>query len=262
MKNLILMLALCLAMPLFSQAQEIDSIEQTNHLKDLPALESESTVPLKTFAIKKAIIPVVLISYGAFSVENPHFKAVNASWRDKILKMKMRIQHADDYTQFAPIAIVYGINFAGVKGNNSIGDITVLSLSSFLISTAMVRPLKQLTSVERPDGSNNHSFPSGHTSTAFASAQLMYREYRGKNQLLSLAGYPLAVYTALYRTVNGKHWFGDVMAGAGIGILSAELAYYLLPHMKNIFKKLSKSNVVAYPFYHGNAYGLGIQLKL
>jgi membrane-associated phospholipid phosphatase len=45
------------------------------------------------------------------------------------------------------------------------------------ISTAIVVPTKKLTHQERPDGSNNQSFPSGHTALAFASAEFLRREY-------------------------------------------------------------------------------------
>ncbi|SOD20009.1 phosphatase PAP2 family protein [Pedobacter xixiisoli] len=254
-KNLIVALNL-------NQDKKTDSIKKVVFLKDTVVLEHQHQALLTRFSLKKNIVPILLITYGGFSVENPHIKNFNSSWKNEIASMRMPRNHADDYTQFAPMAIVYGLNFAGVKGNNDIGDIITVNITSFLLSTAIVRPLKQLTAVKRPDGSNDHSFPSGHTSTAFVSAQFMYREYRGKDRLLSLMGYPFAVYTALYRTVNDKHWFGDVVAGAGIGILSTELAYFLLPHMKNMLKKISKSNAIAYPFYQDNAYGLGVQVKL
>lgn len=249
------------AMLNLSRGKEIDSVEKESSIKDT-VLAQQHQVLLKTFFLKRTIFPVLLMTYGGFSVENPHIRGFNSSWKNELLKMKIGKNHADDYTQFAPMVIVYGLNFTGVKGNNGVGDAALVSITSFLVSTAIVRPLKQLTVVRRPDGSNDHSFPSGHTSTAFVSAQFMYREYKGKNSLLSLMGYPFAIYTALYRTVNNKHWFGDVMAGAGIGIISTELAYYLLPYMKNIIKNISKSDAMAYPFYQNNTYGLGIQVKL
>lgn len=240
----------------------VDSSKKISALKDTVILEPQRRFIPKILLLKRTLIPALLITYGGFSVENPHIRNLNSSWKNELLEMKIGRNHADDYTQFAPMAIVYGLNFAGTKGNNNIADMVTVSITSFLVSTAIVRPLKQLTVVKRPDGSNDHSFPSGHTSTAFVSAQFMYREYSGKNTLLSLMGYPFAIYTAIYRTVNNKHWLGDIMAGAGIGILSTEISYYLLPYMKNIMRKISKSNAIAYPFYQNNAYGLGLQVKI
>jgi membrane-associated phospholipid phosphatase len=43
-----------------------------------------------------------------------------------------------------------------------------------------------------------------------------------------------AVFTGVYRMLNDKHWFSDVVAGAGIGILSTEAAYWLYPKINNI----------------------------
>lgn len=47
----------------------------------------------------------------------------------------------------------------------------------------------------------------------------------------------------------------DVIAGAGAGILSARIGYWLLPHTRKWFKKRPKNNIVlATPFY-GNGQG-------
>ncbi|RYG15760.1 MAG: phosphatase PAP2 family protein [Chitinophagaceae bacterium] len=262
MKNLALALAFCFFMPLLSKSQETDSIEKTSFSNEVLGLDQENKLLPNKVLFKRMIGPALLITYGAFSVDNSYVKGLNSSWRNEVIAMHLGQTDIDDYTQLAPVALVYSLNFSGVKGTNSIGDITIIGASAFIISSAIVRPLKQLTAVRRPDGSNDHSFPSGHTSTAFVSAQFMYREYRDKNFLLSLAGYPFAIYTALYRTVNDKHWLGDIVAGAGIGIASTELAYYLLPHLKNLFKSISKKNVIIYPLYQASAYGLGVNVRL
>jgi membrane-associated phospholipid phosphatase len=99
---------------------------------------------------------------------------------------------------------------------------------------------------ERPDGSNNLSFPSGHTTTAFTTAHFMFREYQDENIWLSLSGYPIAVFTGVYRILNDKHWVGDVVAGAGIGILSTEVAYWLFPKVSQLFSKDHSKIVLLY----------------
>lgn len=260
MKNLILMFFFAVSSA-FTYAKTPQNFDTTKLVYVVNFDEYSDSLNSRT-PLKKMVAPVLLITYGVASLENPHLQKLNTSWQNKVKDMKMKGNGLDDYTQFAPMAFVYGLNLAGVKGNHDIGDVAAVNVISFLLSTAIVRPIKQLTNVERPDGSNHHSFPSGHTSTAFVSAQLMFREYQGKDVVLSLLGYPFAVYTALYRTVNNKHWLGDVVAGAGIGILSTELAYYMLPHVKKLFNKKSKSNFAAYPIYQNKAYGLGMTMKL
>ncbi|KAF1857601.1 hypothetical protein Lal_00014611 [Lupinus albus] len=131
-----------------------------------------------------------------------------------------------------------------------------------MISAAMVLPLKSLTKEERPDGSNHQSFPSGHTAAAFSSAQFMFREYKDTNFWLSISGYPIAVFTGVYRALNNKHWVGDIVAGAGFGILSTEMAYWLYPKInKWIFKNKENSQTIISPYYQDKAVGFALEKR-
>jgi membrane-associated phospholipid phosphatase len=69
--------------------------------------------------------------------------------------------------------MVYGYNLAGIKGKHNFKERTIIYGTSQLLSAAFVMPLKYLVKEERPDGSNSLSFPSGHTATAFSSAQFL-----------------------------------------------------------------------------------------
>ena len=90
----------------------------------------------------------------------------------------------------------------------------------------------------------------------------MFREYQDENIWLSLAGYPFAVFTGVYRTLNNKHWVGDVVAGAGVGILSTEVAYWLFPKINKIFSKPNSEKIAfVYPFYQSKIMGLGMFLN-
>ncbi|WP_339813878.1 phosphatase PAP2 family protein [Zunongwangia profunda] len=68
---------------------------------------------------------------------------------------------------------------------------------------------------QRPDRSNDNSFPSGHTSTVFHSAGYIHRRYGFKN---SIPAYALAGFTAASRIDSKKHDILDVIAGAAIGL--------------------------------------------
>ncbi len=167
----------------------------------------------------------------------------------------------DNYTQYFPALMVYGLNAFNVEGLHDFKDRTFIYLSAQLISGAIVFPAKKFIAEERPDGSNKKSFPSGHAATAFASAHFMYREYHGKNVLLSLSGYPFAVFTGIYRVINNRHWVSDIVAGAGIGIVSTELAYWLYPKMTRIFgnSRQQKSRTAFMPYIVGdNRFGLNV----
>lgn len=98
---------------------------------------------------------------------------------------------------------------------------------SALLMGSVVFSLKQTTHVMRPDGSNDHSFPSGHTATAFMTATMLTKEYGHKSPWVGIGAYAVAATTGLMRMANNKHWLSDVLTGAGIGILSTELGYCL-----------------------------------
>ena len=233
-----------------------DSIQNQQLEKD--SLETKLKTENTTFNIKKLIIPTALIGYGVASLTIKDLKQLNFSTRDEIKEHQPDHIRLDNYTQFAPAALVYGLNAAGMEGKHNFRDRTIIYGTSMLITSAFTLPLKHLVKEERPNGSNTLSFPSGHTAIAFASAQFMFREYKDTNFLLSISGYSFAVFTGAYRMFNDKHWFGDVVAGAGFGILSTELAYWLFPKINNLLiGKNKNSSAMIMPFYQNKSVGLG-----
>ncbi len=80
--------------------------------------------------------------------------------------------------------------------------------------------LKLLVKEKRPDFSNRHSFPSGHSAITFASATFIGRRYGWK---WSIPAYALSAYTAWGRVYGKKHHWWDVATGAAIGAASSML---------------------------------------
>lgn len=134
----------------------------------------------------------------------------------------------DNYTQYAPAATVFALKAAGVKGRNKLGRSAINWGGGMLVMGGLVNGLKYSTKVMRPDGSTRNSFPSGHTATAFMNATFMHKEYGHINPLYSVLGYSMATYTGVSRSLNNRHWLSDILAGAGIGILSTELSYLII----------------------------------
>ena len=114
-------------------------------------------------------------------------------------------------------------------------------------------------SVERPDGTSFNSFPSGHTATAFMGAELMNQEYKHQSIWYSIAGYTVATGTGVFRMYNNRHWLSDVVAGAGVGILSAKAGYWLYPYVSKLFngKKPNKETTFL-PMYDGKQVQVGL----
>lgn len=87
-----------------------------------------------------------------------------------------------------------------------------------IVSQVMVQALKFTIQRDRPDGSNDKSFPSGHSASAFATATVLQRHYGWK---AGLPAYGVASYVALARMAWNRHHASDVVMGAGFGIASA-----------------------------------------
>ena len=134
----------------------------------------------------------------------------------------------DDYTQFFGPAMVVGLKLGGVEGRSDWPRLLASSLMGYAIMAGFVNGIKYTAKEMRPDGSTANSWPSGHTATSFVGATILHKEYGlTRSPWYSVAGYGVATATGVMRVLNNRHWISDVMSGAGIGILSAELGYAL-----------------------------------
>ncbi|MGS2738486.1 phosphatase PAP2 family protein [Sinomicrobium sp. M5D2P17] len=119
-----------------------------------------------------------------------------------------------------------------IAGDVLLGAMPALALSSTFIwkdgqkgtyqfskaltgTIALTYGLKLAINKERPNRENNNSFPSGHTSVAFASAAFVQKRYGWE---YGIPAYLLAGYVGYTRIEANKHDGVDVLAGAAIGI--------------------------------------------
>ncbi len=133
----------------------------------------------------------------------------------------------DNYTQWAPLAVMLGLKVGGVKSRNSWGQLLVSDAMSGAIMAIMVNAGKYTIKRKRPDGTSRNSFPSGHSATAFMTAAFLSKEYGHISPWITVGSYTCATVTGITRVCNNRHWMSDIFAGAGIGILSAELGYFI-----------------------------------
>jgi membrane-associated phospholipid phosphatase len=78
--------------------------------------------------------------------------------------------------------------------------------------------MKHIVLKPRPDGTDNYSFPSGHTTSAFAGAAFIQRKYGWS---YGIPCYAMASFVGYSRVQAKKHDTWDVLGGATIGIVSA-----------------------------------------
>jgi membrane-associated phospholipid phosphatase len=89
---------------------------------------------------------------------------------------------------------------------------------SFAMSVSTTWVLKETVEKERPDGSDDDAFPSGHTSAAFQGAAFIHRRYGIRS---AWPAYVLATYTGWSRVDADEHDTADVLAGAALGVASS-----------------------------------------
>lgn len=177
----------------------------------------------KSSFVKKTSVP--LLMFGATALTWPHRKEIREIRNRFIPTFRYKY---DDYLQYAPAAAVVALNMAGVKGKHSPKRALVSYAFSLGIMGAVVNGVKHTANIQRPDASARNSFPSGHTAMAFMNAAVLDKEYgEYRHPLYGVAGYAMATATALGRGLNNRHWVTDVLAGAGVGILSTEVGYLI-----------------------------------
>jgi len=100
-------------------------------------------------------------------------------------------------------------------GNRKVAWLGADLVRAQLLSQTVVQGLKYATSRTRPDGSDDRSFPSGHTASATATASVLQRYFGWK---AGVPAYAFAAYVGASRIASDKHHLSDVLMGATLGI--------------------------------------------
>jgi hypothetical protein len=155
----------------------------------------------------------------------------SAQAAEPLTESQQDVQHAGDILRFAiPAAALLATFFIepaeprAADGSRTMSDELLhmggtprhdllLAIGRAYVVTGV---LKHAASETRPDG-GKHSFPSGHTSMAFAGAEAIRREYGwgwGTPALLA------AGFVGWSRVETRRHYTHDVLFGAAIGVLA------------------------------------------
>jgi len=134
---------------------------------------------------------------------------------------------ADDWLRFVPLGSAYVLKAAGVESASSWKRLVVNTGVSLALSSGTTWGLKHAVRERRPDWTDRQSFPSGHTTMAFAGATVLDKEFRHVSPWISVAGYTVATGVAVSRVARHRHYWHDVVVGAGIGVGGTILGYWL-----------------------------------
>ncbi len=211
MKGSIMLLLTMLFCSMHLQAQETITADSTD-FNDIG------------FRPTQLIAPGVLIGVGAIGLTDWWMDNVNVP-AEEHLRSKHTTK-ADDYLQFVPLVANVGLGLLGVKSRHPLRERAVATATAWLFAEGMTRGAKWIIKERRPNSEAENSFPSGHAARAFMGAELIREEY---GNAWGAGAYVFATGIAYLRLHNDRHWLNDVVAGAGIGILSARIGYWLLP---------------------------------
>lgn len=174
------------------------------------------------------LVSAGLATAGSIITFNPTASRLNVAIHDGVVNAGLPRIHADDYIQYINIAAPLTLNLCGLKSRHTTGRIALLEGGSYLLGGGWLNALKYGIGKLRPDNTSYNSFPSGHTFVAFTGAEIIRREYGEEYPWIAVAGYVVATTVGVLRVWNNRHWAGDVLAGAGLGILSVTLVYWAL----------------------------------
>ena len=236
-----------------SGVKHFDPKNETVPIKWLPT-SANSNIGARSF-----IVPGLLVAYGVASLGVNSLESFNNKLREEVwLERPHKKTTIDNYLLYSPAAAVYGLNALGIKGKNNFRDRSMLFVLSNVFVTSTVFGIKKLSHELRPDGTDYYSFPSGHTAEAFASAEFLRQEYKDISPWYGVAGYLAAGATGALRMYNNRHWMSDVLAGAGVGIASTKLAYWIYPAIKRKLFKDKPMNTMIMPYYQNKGGGIAM----
>ena len=208
------------------------------------------------------VIPAALIARGALSIDSRFDHKLQRYVTDNV-KGKLRI---DDHLQYLPIAGVFALPNLGMEPAHNLKERVLIGATAYAMTAVFVNSLKYSIRQLRPDNSAHNSFPSGHTATVFTGVEMLYQEYKHSQPWVGITGYVVATGVGLLRIYNNRHWASDVVAGAGIGILSTKLSYLLFPYTSKLLQskkeriagEASSLHVLAFPTYDAKMQSVGM----
>ena len=214
-------------------------------------------------------VPSVLVGVGVLA-HSPRFNRVMYQAK---LDMQAQTQETfgtldahgiDDYTRHVPLAVAYGLMATDHRGARSAVSFTLIYLLAHELNEGVVSNLKRLSAEPRPyDPRDLTSFPSSHTAQAFLTATLLHEQYGHQYPWVSVAGFTVAAATGTMRVLGNKHWATDVLAGAGIGFLSAEAVWRVYPSLVQLLPaKLSQKLLLVPTYSPGQGAGFAMALHL
>jgi membrane-associated phospholipid phosphatase len=201
------------------------------HGDSLAQIHEPKLYTLKTAAF---ILPGSLFLYG---IAAPLIKGIHNI--DENIYAHIQTSHpsfhtnAAEYLTWVPSASVFVLNAANIKTTHNFKEHLIIEAGSIIITGGIGYALRIATHNVSDYNTHNTQFPSGHTANAFRGAEILHQELKNDHVLLSYSGYLVAASVGVLRLYTRDHLLTQVLAGAGVGILSTKLSYWIFEKIKH-----------------------------
>lgn len=227
----ILLLVCVLSMLHFAVAQ--DSVARC------PIFSSRMDTNIHNLGVSSFIAPSVGLAAGTAIAFVPALKGINPAVRDVVQTFRHNssiedfFHGVDDVLQGVPATSVIILKACGVPSKHNYWDIGMRMAMTYGLVLITTKSVKEWSAEPRPYNEwIQNSFYSGHTCCAFAGAEMLRLEYKDVSPWIGIGAYAVCSFTGLLRVYNDRHWLGDVLAGAGAGILCAQVSYWICDNLQ------------------------------
>ena len=189
---------------------------------------------------QQIVVPAAMIAVGAAAVGNNKLGEWKMDVRDGMQRARGAHRKAN-VEIWATLAVQISVVALGPRPKHSFVDRMLVKTTSYALLYSTMPIVRRCVREPRPDGKSQHGFPSFKTANAFMAAEQIRIE-RGWGWGMGM--YAFATGIGALQLYNDRCYINDVLAGAGMGILTTHVAYWLLPLERRWFglDKKKKSN--------------------
>lgn len=140
--------------------------------------------------------------------------------------------NAANYLMWAPSASVYAMDALHVKTAHNFREHLIIEAGSVLITGGIGYGMRLISRNIDVYNTSDTKFPSGHTANAFRGAEIVHQELKKTHPVWSYSGYIVATGVGMLRIYGKEHLLSEVLSGAGLGILSTKLTYWIFNRVR------------------------------
>lgn len=207
---------------------------QFSFAKSIPdSIPGTTDKQVRYFRPASIILPTTFLVYGWMKPVIPAIENL-----DNRIMENIKTNHPDfntridDYLQWAPSVSIYAMDVLKVKTKHRFIEHLAIDAGSIIITGGAGFIMRKISGKMEVYNSTGSQFPSGHTANAFRGAEIVFQELKDSHRILSYSGYLVASAVGVLRIYNKAHYLTEVLAGAGLGILSTKLTYVIFESVK------------------------------